>query len=774
MPESMTSGPLSRDALLAAGYTWLFDTTFLCQLTIDDQARAVAAMQWRNYPTGSLLVTQGTDPPGLELIARGNIAVEKKSERGDAVPIATLGPGHIVGERSLLLRTKTSADVRAMSPTRTLHLPAVAFYELLERSPDFGRYITNLVSLRGQSAKLHELLLRHPFMRSLGRDDLDRFVQSGELLRVPAGDNIVRMGDRTTDVYLVVSGEVGIFVRQGDGTQRELVGTNGPGWIFGHAAALLRTPRTADIDALEATELLSVDANSLMAIVQRNPQLRRKLVTELAAKDLNIAMAQELDQRAETVVVFGSKPGIGATSVAYGVASALAETCKIVLVDGDGARNAERLGLKSDEHEVGGLKCFRVRVPDRWDFQIYYPADHKDLPDLIGNIERASPPDTLIIAHSLSRDDAFRRTIREAENVVHVRGASDPLHEETNERHHYRLDAVRIEKGVALPIETAAHCVRIPDDMESIERAWRTADIWSLGHPVSPFGRAMGRLGRALLGRTVGLALGGGGALGFAHIGLLRALESAGIPVDMIAGASFGSLVGGFYAAGGMKAVEALVRDRYSLIPPLAAGFVSTLGFEKWTDRQLKGAGLGETEIPFYPVGVDVETGREVVVSYGSIGRGVRSSSCLPGAYPALQMGGARVVDGGINNNVPASVPWEAGAHFIVASNIIPSFPFAPRDDSGGRVKRALWRTFGRFDDVVRSLFLLMSQSGRDRAQIADFVFDLELRGYNVYDFANGDRIADAGQRQAEALLPDILYTYKNAGRILTRASSNN
>ncbi len=222
-----------------------------------------------------------------------------------------------------------------------------------------------------------------------------------------------------------------------------------------------------------------------------------------------------------------------------------------------------------------------------------------------------------------------------------------------------------------------------------------------------------------------------------------------------------------------MQAVESLVRERYRLIPPLAAGFVSTLGFEKWTDRQLKGTRLGETEIPFYPVGVDVETGREVVVSYGTIGRGVRSSSCLPGIYPSLHMGGARVVDGGMNNNVPASVPWEAGAHFIVASNIIPTFPFAPREDaSGGTLRKVAWKTLGRFDDMVRGLFLLMSQSGRDRAQIADFVFDLELTGHNVYDFAKGDMIAEAGQRQAEQMLPDILYAYRNAGRLLGKSQS--
>ncbi len=318
--------------------------------------------------------------------------------------------------------------------------------------------------------------------------------------------------------------------------------------------------------------------------------------------------------------------------------------------------------------------------------------------------------------------------------------------------------------GAALPLNASGRTVRLPDDADSLHAFYASGELTSLTQLTTPFGRACGRLSRALLGRTVGLALGGGGALGFAHIGLLRALEEANIPIDYIAGVSFGSLVAGLYASGRRDAIERCVKERNWLIPPLLAGFGSTAPFE-WFVNHLTGGEvqMSQTEIPFYPVGVDIQTGCEVVRALGSVGHGVRSSSCLPGAYPSLVVGGQRIVDGGMHNNVPASVTWQSGAHFIIASNIIPEFPFSTPNYRSGLAGLAR-RSMSRVDDLMRSMFLLMSQSGRDRAQLADYVFDLELRNYNIYDFAKGDEIAKAGYEQAHAAMEDIRAAWNNQG----------
>lgn len=767
MTSDVRAVALNRAALLAAGFEWFFESTFLCHLDRDQQDQVLSAMSWQRHRRGASIVQANGPSRGLHLIVSGKALVYVDVKAGERRVLASLGPGHIVGERSLLLGVPTSAHVEALSPVSTLFLPAAAFSKLLDDEPEFRAYVTDLVALRDRSDVLMDLLLRHPFMRSLGRDDMERFIQAGRIERVAPGGRIVSMGDRTRDVYLVVSGKVAVLVPGAEAGVRERVASKGPGAMFGHAAAVLRTPRTADIQAVEQTELLRVSATAMMAIISNNPTLKRRLMIELAGTELRVAQASGLDERASLVSIYGVHAGIGTTTIAWGLAVALRDEGKVVLVDMAGAETAQRLGVTTSEDEIGGVRCGRFQGVGDWGVDVVFPLARPDAADVVKALRASLPSQGFLLVAAQSRDAIDSSIMEMAETVVLVRSASESAHDEAAGRHQVRIDAVRIEPGAVLPLEVSTQIVRIPKDPDSVERFWRTGDPFVLGNPVSAMGRASQRLARALTGRTVGLALGGGGALGFAHIGLLRALDSADIPIDYIAGASFGALVAGFYSAGGMKAVEEVVSRRYQLMPPLLGGFISTLGFEKWVDSTLGHKTLGETEVPFFPVGVDLATGREVVRAAGTIGQGVRTSSCLPGAYPALVMGNSRVVDGGIHNNVPASVPWEAGAHFIVASNIIPSFPFEPPRMGGSLPRRAARKLLARLDDSVRSLFLLMSQSGRDRAQLADFVFDLHLKGYNVYDFARGDEIADAGQRQAENMLPDILYAYRTGGKML-------
>ena len=172
---------------------------------------------------------------------------------------------------------------------------------------------------------------------------------------------------------------------------------------------------------------------------------------------------------------------------------------------------------------------------------------------------------------------------------------------------------------------------------------------------------------------------------------------------------------------------------------------------------------MGCTEIPFYPVGLDMDTGQEYVLPSGTLGEGVQSSSCMPGVIPALRFGQKRLVDGGVVNNVPATVAWQAGADFIMASNIIPSNPLNGRGIMG-RVpygRRLLSSTLGRVDDLVGALYTLMSQTGRDRALMADYIYDPDLRDWDAYDFLHGDQIAEEGEKEAEERLPAIQKAYE-------------
>jgi predicted acylesterase/phospholipase RssA/CRP-like cAMP-binding protein len=761
---------ITRHLLVEQGFDWLLEANFLCQFDAPSQEALLALMEWRHTERGGVLVQIGQMDHGMDLLVQGQ-AVVLVPAAGAAHPvaqqpgaqesvIARLLPGHVYGERSALYQAPANATVRAVSPVKSLHMAGPQFALALRGLPALRNYLEDLVALRDRTALLSDLLLRHPFLRLLGRDDIQRFIEAGKILRVRAGQSVVRTGENTRDVYVVVKGRVGVF--SGDGPSRELLASKGPGWLFGHAAALLETARTADIDALEPTELLQVSDRALMSIIHRNPALYRQLYQELAVTGVRLDHNMEAKDGL-VIAVYGTGANLGTTTLGYALAASLADEGPVTLVDLALQRTARStLQCKLAPVQVGLIACEELVTPaDRhWPFRALRPLDIDQLPGLLQTLEVEVGRQGYVIVVTNSRDALNRKVLDQAESVVFVRSSLEGSHEEAATRHQYRVDAIRLQGGV-LSMESSQRAVRIPADDGAVSRFKATADLSALTGD-SPLGRASHRLKRALLGRSVGLALGGGGALGFAHIGLMRQLARRNIPVDYVAGVSFGSLVAGAYAVGGLPALEDLVRDRHSLIPPLMAGFASTAPFAWWVDKRYGKIAMSDTEIPFFPVGVDVNTGREVIRATGTIGDGVRSSSCLPGAYPSLSMGGQRVVDGGIYNNVPASVAWEAGAHFIIASNIIPEFPFA--SEPNGPVGRISRKVLGRVDDLMRSLFLLMSQSGRDRAQLADYVFDLELTGYNVYDFARGDRIAAAAEAQVEPVLNDIERAWRTRG----------
>jgi predicted acylesterase/phospholipase RssA/CRP-like cAMP-binding protein len=739
------------------GLDWLFDQSFLGKLAPEDQAAVLAGAELRDVDEGEVLIETGQQGRDVHLVVAGQ-AVVTTGEGPATQTVARVGPGRLLGERALRRHESTRARVKAISPMRTLSIPGPHFVAMLGRIPALARYVDDLIELRDRSPLLLNLLLRDPILRSLGREGLERLLQSGAIVRYAAHERIVTAGERGSDVFLLVKGRVAVYA-PAPGGGRERVTTNGPGWFFGHASLLLDVPRTADIEALEACELLQVGDRAFMALIARNPPLYRRLYESLVRLDLHADEAMSRSRGPMVVALWAARPDIGTTTLTYGVAAALAKEGPVTVVDLDGERSAQRLGMAVRTGRVGAFPVRRLQGPPEWDLSVLWPRDRADTAEVIRALKARSNEGSSIVIGLSDAHPPDAETIRASETIVYLRWARDVSAGLSIDHLGFHVDAVRLEDDVELPMAASRNAVRIPHDPVTGPRFWRSGDPDVLRDPSSPLGRAAARLVRVLRGRTVGVALGGGGALGYAHVALLRALHEAKVPIDYLAGVSFGSMVGAAYAAGGLELCDELIRRRGQIRWLLGTAPFTLHPMAWWLQRLTHGKTLGTTEIPFFPVSLDVLTGEEVVITRGTVAEGMRASSSFPGLFPAMRRGVARLVDGGIINNVPASVVWDAGANFIIASNIVPPHPVgrAPSlsDDLLARVRGM---TVARLDDMLRSVFLLMSQTGRDRATLADYVFNLDVQGYNVYDFHRGDEIYRLGLEQARAALPDIVY----------------
>ncbi len=748
---------LTQELLLDEGLEWLLEGSFMGQLDSDERDGVLQEMSWRDVAPGQILIEHGSPAPGVFLIVSGRAIVMLPTGGEEFDTVARVGAGHLLGERSVLLGSVTHGRVQALSPMRTLHVPADAFCMLLDNSEHLRQYVVDLVALRERFSEILHLLLTNPMLRCLGRDDLEVFVQSGQLLRAPAGTRLVSARERSTAVFVVIRGKLAIFSPRDEGGQRALLGTSGPGSLLGEASVLLNLPRTADLEAAEDSEILKVSDKAFVEIISRNPPLQRQIYQHVATLDLRAEEALR-EYVPLIITVYGDHSRRGVTTLSYALA-ANAEEGRRIVVDLDGPKSAQRLGFSTGKARFGNVHVHSMDLPEGWDFEAVWPKRPEDLEPLLAALERRLDPwDTVVVGATSDRD--LQATARKhSEAVVLIRHARDAATTAQGRRGPMHIEAVRLEKGVELPFATSRNAVRMAPDGGTANRFWHKSDIDLLTGKDNPLARAADRVYRVIRGHTVGIGLGGGGALGFAHLALLRVLHENGVPIDYVAGSSFGALVGCVYAAGGLELLDELMRQRKRLTRNVMMGMFTLKPLSRFLHELTGGQGLSETEVPFYPVTMDIWSGRKVVLYRGTLAEGAEASASFPGFFPAYRKGIYRLVDGGIIDVVPASVVWDAGAHFTIAANIIPRLPSGADPVMGDSLlERIQSATISRLDDALRGAFFMMSQTGRDRSTLADYVFDFDVEGFNLPDFHRGDEIYEHGLVQAKREVGDILH----------------
>jgi len=177
---------------------------------------------------------------------------------------------------------------------------------------------------------------------------------------------------------------------------------------------------------------------------------------------------------------------------------------------------------------------------------------------------------------------------------------------------------------------------------------------------------------------SVGLALGGGGARGWAHLGVLRALAERNITIDAYAGTSIGSLVGGFAAAGKISELERILADldlkriiylfAEKKLPK--SGLVDGRKIMELIRSHIGQPGIDQLPVSYYAVATDIEDGREMIFDQGDIVTAIRASIAIPGVFTPLKHNGRYLLDGGLVNPLPVSVLRARGIKRIVAVNL--------------------------------------------------------------------------------------------------------
>jgi NTE family protein len=248
----------------------------------------------------------------------------------------------------------------------------------------------------------------------------------------------------------------------------------------------------------------------------------------------------------------------------------------------------------------------------------------------------------------------------------------------------------------------------------------------------------------------IGLALGGGGARGFAEIGVLRVLEQEKIPVDIVVGTSVGSLIGALYADTGsvldleFSAIPVTEEDifDYRALSIFTGGFVKGERLEAFLNGRLKHRNIEEMAVRFAAVAVDLRTGERVILDRGPAARAVHASSAIPGVFVPVDVGDRTYVDGGVTDPVPAAAARELGAEVVIAVAIpyqVP--PVAPKSPIAV---------------AYHSVSIMAAEIGRCRAAEADVVITPQVGDVAYDDFSRKKQLIEAGAAATRDALPAI------------------
>ena len=249
----------------------------------------------------------------------------------------------------------------------------------------------------------------------------------------------------------------------------------------------------------------------------------------------------------------------------------------------------------------------------------------------------------------------------------------------------------------------------------------------------------------------IALALGGGAARGFAHIGVIKALESQGIVPDIVVGTSAGSVVGAMYAAGhngfalqkmAMDMDEAMITDWALPLFGKSSGVLKGEALQNYVNKVIGNRAMEKLKIPFGAVATDLRNGQPILFVRGNTGQAVRASSSVPGVFQPVTIGNRTFVDGGLVAPVPVKYAREMGGEFIIAVNI------STQTDTQATQSSL---------DVIMQTFSIMGQRlNHFELKEADVVIQPRLGTMKSQDFASRNEAILAGEQAAFAVMNQL------------------
>lgn len=656
----------------------------------------------RDLASDEVLFRSGVPAEAIYVVISGELRATR-SNAGAPDSASRLRTGDLVGEAALLSRNARSATVVATEPSKVLRLALEDLDRLIGDDAALRARIRTRASERLPSTRLAAL----PLFAGMPADALAALDTDASRLALRAGEVLVRQGETADAMYVVLQGTFEAMLDEGGRTR--LVGIMTRGDSIGDVALLTGETRAATVRALRDSVVVRVTHDVVEGLMRAHASVGSAMARALALRLRESNRSRPVSRRVQCIAVI--RHAEGGDGFAQELAAALQRReGDVVLLDE--ATMREFTGVLDDDASAAAQQV------EAW----------------ISSLEDEHR--FVLLAGGPAADAWTRLAMRRADAVLLVAAAgTDPAAcaaERAHDRHVAR--ASTSASATALAAVAAASSQRRelvllhePGRAPAGTAAWYADRRIDAHHHVRRTATGcdaadLARLVRFLRGEAVGVALSGGGARGFSHIGMLRALDEAGIPVDVVVGTSMGAVVGAQYALGfdhGRMVAANLaafpeadvVRDFTVPIVALMKGRSTVAMF-----RTMYGeAQLEDCRIRCRMVSTSLTRSAVVVHDRGPIWLWARSSTSVPGIGPPVIADGELLVDGGVMDNLPVGPLQDAGANVLLACDVTSSAPMVPAMEDRAWISGwpLLWRKLrGRGGPApVPSLLAIMTRT---------------------------------------------------------------
>jgi NTE family protein/lysophospholipid hydrolase len=635
----------------------------------------LAELEWYQVERNEIFIHEGRPAGSMYLVFKGDLELFHRESAEGSAPIAARGPGDTVGELAIIAGDRRETSVRAKSQAVVARIPRMGIVRLCADDSSTLEVLSESIRHNLREEKLTYLLSTSELFSELNKSARHDLRQALEWIILSAGDVFIRQGDKGDFLGIVVSGQLGIYIKQPDGSTIAAERLT-KGGVVGEMSLLTGAPRTATVRATRDSEVVKLSQDGFDRLVRQHPLEMTKAFAGGIIERLweKASITSKPSGVMANLAVLPVTPDVPIDSFCEQLVRALTVlgTTRYLnsqLVDQalelEGIAQTQRDGINE-----GRLVAWLNAQEHHYDFVLYQT-------------------DT-------SRSSWSERCIRQADIVLIVglgeTQSSIGMLEET--LFDEQLDWKQKRRVLALLHED--------ESPPKGTRTWITErpEIDGHYHVRQNMIADYERLARYLTGNAVGVVLSGGGARGAAHIGVLQALEEGGIPIDHIGGNSAGAAVAASYALGhSTKELPSLIKQAFSprnFFDPTIP-FFSLFSGRRGANfyRQMLGEGyIEDLWLPFFCVSANLTRAKLVVHDHGKLWRSVLASNSAPGMRPPVVQEGDLLIDGGLLDDLPLDVMrGKAGGGTVIAVDVSPDIDLERNPDYGPSLSgwKILW-----------------------------------------------------------------------------------